>query len=121
MEIFTGTKHLFSGSTSSGFGGYIGIPINYLYKTTNDIDKMNIKMGTKSINWNSKHGQLLEESLVLTEDEKDFGLLRAAFELRNKNYIHKSLIPFGSICGLYFLSQKVNQHIGLYQKPRTVC
>lgn len=112
---------LIPGSTSSGFGGYIGIPINYLYETTNDVDKVNLKMGRESINWNSQYGQLLEKSLVLTEDEKEFGLLKAAFELRNNNYIHRSLIPFGSICALYFLSQKVNQHMDLYQKPRTVC
>lgn len=78
-------------------------------------------MGTESINWNSKYGELLEKSLVLSEDEKEFGLLKAAFELRNKNYIHRSLIPFGSICAFYFLSQRVNQHMGLYQKPRPVC
>lgn len=121
MNILTRTKYLLLGSISSGFGGYIGIPINYLYEKTNDVDKANLKMGRESINWNSQYGQLLEKSLVLTEDEKEFGLLKAAFELRNNNYIHRSLIPFGSICALYFLSHKVNQHMDLYQKPRTVC
>lgn len=113
---------LFSGSMNSNCNGYIGIPLNYLYKSINDIDRsmINHEMGKESIDWTSKYGQLLEKSMILTEDEKDFGLLKTAFELRNHNHIHQSLIPGASILALYVTSQTINEKFGLYQRPRTV-
>lgn len=92
-----------------------------MYESINDVDKVNLKLGAKSIDWNSKYGQLLEKSLVLTEDEKEFGLLKTALELRNNNFQHGTLIPGVCVFGLYSVSQVVNQKLGLYHRPRPVC
>lgn len=91
-----------------------------MYGSISDVDKVNLKLGEKSIDWNNEHGQQLEKSLVLTEDEKEFGLIKTALELRNSNFMHKSLIPGAFVFGLYVASQSVNQKLGLYHKPRPV-
>lgn len=98
----------------------MGIPVNYLYKSLADIDRFNIKLRNETIDWSSKFGQLLEQSLLLTEDEKQFGLLKAALELRNFNFVHKTILPAAGIFGLYVMAQTVNGKLNLYQKPRPV-
>lgn len=92
-----------------------------MYESINDVDKVNVKLGEKSIDWNSKYGQLLKNSLVLTEDEKEFGLLKTTLELRNNNFQHGTLIPCACIFGLYTISQSINRKLGLYHRPRPVC
>lgn len=63
---------------------------------------------------------MLEDSLVLTDDEKEFGLLKTAFELRNYNFSHKAILSGGSIFTLYVLAQNINEKFNLYEKPRSV-
>lgn len=105
---------------NSTYGGWIGIPINYLYDSTRDIDRMNIKLRTESIDWSSDHGRLLERSIVLTEDEKMFGLLRSILELQNYNHIHTTLVPSATIFGLYVSAQTLNNKYNLFKLPQVV-
>lgn len=86
-----------------------------------DIDRMNLKLRTEPIDWNSKAGERLEKALVLTENEKLFGITRSVLELRNYNYVHSTLVPTGTVFGLYVTAQKLNQRFNLYLMPRFVC
>lgn len=122
---FVQIKQVFSfdirlGSMNSTYYGYVGIPLNYLYETTRDIDRLNLKLRNKSIDWNGKYGEILEKSLVLTEDEKLFGITRSVLELRNYNQIHSTLIPTGTIFGLYVSAQALNKRLNLFQMHRFV-
>lgn len=108
------------GSVNSTYGGWVGIPINYLYDSTRDIDRMNIKLRTETIDWNSKYGEMLEQSLVLTDDEKLFGIARSVLELRNYNHIHSTLVPGGTIIGLYVSAQTLNNKYNLFKLPKYV-
>lgn len=114
----------YSGSVNSSYCGWVGIPINYLYRTEMDIDRFNLKIynGTDwvAIDWNSKHGDLLEKSLILTEDEKLFGITRSVLELRNQNHIHSTLIPSATVLSLYFSAQEINKRYNLFRAPRFV-
>lgn len=105
---------------NSLYHGYIGVPITYFYRSVHDIDKFNLKFGTESIDWSSNYGELLEKSLVLTDDEKMFGLIRAILELRNFNFVHNSLVPGVMIFGLYVTASTINQKYKLFQIPRGV-
>lgn len=105
---------------NSNYGGWIGIPINYLYNSTRDIDRFNIKLRTESIDWSSDHGKLLEKSIVLTEDEKMFGILRSILELQNYNHIHTTLVPSATVFGLYVSAQTLNNRYNLFKLPQVV-
>lgn len=105
---------------NSSYYGWVGIPLNYLYTSKLDIDKMNLKLRTESIDWNSKYGELLEDSLILTEDEKLFGITRTIMELRNYNYIHTTVIPISTIFGTYVSAQALNNRFNLFQMHRFV-
>lgn len=108
------------GSMNSNYSGWIGLPVNYMYTKPYDIDKINLRLRTEPINWNSKYGDLLEKSLVLTEDEKHFGILRSILELRNYNHIHTTLVPAGTILALYTSGRFINDKYNLFQIPRAV-
>lgn len=105
---------------NSTFAGYVGLPMNYLYDSTRDIDRFSIQLRTEAIDWNSKWGELLEKSLVLTKDEKLFAITRSVLELRNSNHVHSALIPVGAIFGLYTGTQVINRKYNLFQYPRSV-
>lgn len=105
---------------NSSYSGWIGLPISYMYRSPQDIDKMNIQVRTEPIDWNSKYGELLENSLLLTEEEKLFGMMRSILELKNYNHVHSTLVPAGAIFGLYTTAQAINKKYNLYQLPRPV-
>lgn len=105
---------------NSNYGGWIGIPINYLYDSVRDIDRFSIKIRNEPISWNSKHGELLEKSLVLTEDEKLFGFIRSILELRNYNHVHSTVVPGVTIMGLYASAQEINRRYSLFKLPSAV-
>lgn len=109
-----------TGSVNSTYYGWVGIPLNYLYESTLDIDRLNLKLRNEKIDWNCKYGELLEKSLVLTDDEKLFGITRTVLELRNYNHIHSTLIPFGTVFGTYVSAQALNQRLNLFQMHRFV-
>lgn len=105
---------------NSMFGGWIGFPVNYLYKTTMDIDRSDIKIRTQPIKWDSKYGEMLQNSLVLTEEEKLFAISRTILELRNYNHYHNTFVPAAVIQGLYISAQTINKRYNLFLVPRTV-
>lgn len=105
---------------NSSYYGWVGIPLNFFYTSTHDIDRFNLKLRNETINWNSKYGELLEKSMVLTDDEKLFGITKSVMELHNYNYIHRSLVPTFTVFGLYCSTQWINRRFGLFHIPRTV-
>lgn len=120
LNGFSSKIHSILGSLNSNYGGWIGIPINYLYDSVRDIDRFNIKIKNEPISWNSKHGELLEKSLVLTEDEKLFGFIRSILELRNYNHVHSTVVPGITIMGLYASAQEINRRYSLFNLPSAV-
>lgn len=104
----------------TSYHGWIGIPTNFLYKNTSEVDKYNLRIRNEAIKWNSKYGEQLEKSLVMTDDEKQFGLTRAILQLRNYNYIHDGFIPASLIIGFYSLGQEINRRYNLYRFPTAV-
>lgn len=76
---------------------------------------MNIKLRTDAIRWDSEAGGKLEQSLLLTEDEKLFGILRTALELRNYNYIHSAVLPAITVFGVYSTAPIVYKKYNIFQ------
>lgn len=110
------------GSTLSKYKGWVGIPLNYLYTSKDDIDYANFRSNhsEQPINWGSDEGQKLADSLILTENEQKFALARAALELKNFNYIHGSILPAFAITALCGASQLANKRFKLLARPLQV-
>lgn len=102
------------------YKGWIGIPVNYMYNSRSNIDFMNIKLRNEPIDWGSEYGDLLIKSLLLTDDEKYFGILRSTFEAQNHRHIQAALVPGTIVISLYTAAQYTNYKLKLLSKPFVV-
>lgn len=105
------------GSAKFRSGGLIGIPVNYSYTAIADINKMDVIIRGNPVDWNSKGGQYLEQSLVLNEDEQIFGLAREIIQLQNNSIYLNSLYPAVTIFMYYALTSGVNSKLRLFYRP----
>lgn len=105
------------GSTKFRFGSLVGIPINYTYSSSEDIDKADMIVRGQPINWELAGGKLLEEALVLTEDEQIFGLARELLQLQDNRVLVNSLIASGSIVLYYCTTSFLNSKLMFFYKP----
>lgn len=105
------------GSLKYRYGALVGIPINYSYTAKNEIDRSDIIIRGKPVDWGSRGGALFEESLVLTEDEQLFGIAREMVQLRHNDILLNSLFPTASIAMVYAISTAVNSKFRLFYRP----
>lgn len=109
-----------AGSLKSKYGAAIGIPVNFTYKSMADIEKDNVQVNLKLIDWKSEVGKKLAEALILTEDEKEFALCREILSLNNfKTYI-QPVYSFACVFTGYNLAQTINRKLNLYSAPLVV-
>lgn len=100
----------------SSYKGWIGIPMNYLYQSKQDIDIMNLRIRDQEIDWSSEAAERFADAVILTENEQKFALVRAVCELRNYNHMHGAVVPAFTLAGLYTGSQYVNNRFNLLSK-----
>lgn len=105
------------GSLKYKFGALVGIPINYTYTDPSEIDKADFIIRGKPVDWNSKGGQLFEESLVLSEDEQIFGIAREIIQLRSNKVLLNSIYPTATIFMMYTIASGLNSKLRLFYRP----
>lgn len=105
------------GSTKFRNGGLIGIPVNFSYTAASDINKMDVIIRGKPVDWNSQGGKHLEHSLVLTEDEQIFGLAREIIQVQNNSVYLNSLYPAVTIFSYYALTSILNSKLRFFYRP----
>lgn len=105
------------GSSKFRYGALTGIPINFTYTVPADIDKADIIIRGKPIDWNSQGGKLLEESLVLKEDEQIFAITRELRQLQTNQVFLDSLYSTGTIAAYYIFTSTVNNKMNLFYRP----
>lgn len=105
------------GSLKYRFGALVGIPVNFTYTSASEIDKSDIIVRGKPVDWNSKGGKLLEEALVLNEDEQVFGLAREILQLQNQKVFLNSIYPCLTIAATYIIASNFNSKMHLFYRP----
>ncbi len=108
------------GTTKSRFGGHIGIPTNYLYDTIASIERADMRVRDKEIDWSSEDGKTLQQSLVLSEIEQVFGLARSILLIKTHKLFLNSLYPPVTLMTIYGIGQYLNQRMNLYARPLAV-
>lgn len=106
-----------AGCSSSKFGMLVGIPVNFSYKTEEDVKKDNIQVNQRSVDWTSEVGQKLAESLVLPEKVQQFAICREILMALNNKVIYESTYPFACIFLAYNLATYLNRRLNLYRAP----
>lgn len=108
------------GSMKSRFGGHIGIPTNYVYDKIEDIERGDIRIRDQLINWSSEDGKILQNSLVLSEIEQVFGMVRSILQVKTHKLLLTSLYAPVCLMSMYATGYYVNQKMRLYTKPLAV-
>ncbi|CAK1601013.1 unnamed protein product [Parnassius mnemosyne] len=103
-----------AGSTNSKFGVVIGIPVNFTYKTLDDIEKDNIQVNQKTVDLNTDVGKKLAEALILPEKVQEFAICREILMTNNSKVLFESTYPFMCIFFVYNLCHYLNRKLNLY-------
>ncbi|XP_058464677.1 transmembrane protein 177 [Malaya genurostris] len=106
-----------AGSMKSKNGGFVGIPANFEYDSAADIEKGEVVLQGKKIDWSSEAGKLLEECLVLNEDEQVFGMAREILNLNSHKLLLQSIIPSVMWVFTYSVGYLINRRNNLYIRP----
>jgi len=121
VKFFTvfGMDVFHAGSTKTVGGSLIGIPRHFNYQTVEDVERRDIVVEGNFVEWGSEGGQLLQDSLVLSENAQKFGIARE-YCMSDSHYVYvKGLLPAGGIMSYFMLSRTANDMLyGLY-KPRS--
>ena len=71
----------------------------------------------QSVDWSSENGQLLSDSLVLSDKAKKYALATKVYQLNSPQIILNSLYPCISIIFAYLMATKINRRFDLIKKP----
>lgn len=74
-------------------------------------------VNSQTIDWDKSSGQLLQDSLVLTDSEKSFAFYRALFELKTYRNIVNTMIASFGVIGAYGLGSFVNTKLRMFRRP----
>lgn len=110
--------HLYHmGSCKFRFGAMTGIPINFTYTSPSDINKSDVMIRGKPLDWNSPGGKSLEQALVFSEDEQIFGIAREILQLQTHQVLLNSIYPCVTIVGMHALASTINSRQRLLVRP----
>ncbi|XP_026752164.1 transmembrane protein 177 [Galleria mellonella] len=109
-----------AGSTSSKFGGAVGIPVNFSYKSLNDLENHDIQVNLKKVDWSSPAGKKLADALILSDKVKEFAICREILMTQNKKVFYESAYPFTCVFFMYNMSQFINRRYNLYAAPTII-
>ena len=121
MEFFTayGQDIIHRGSTFSRFGGIIGIPVNFRYRSTEDVEKEKITLNNAAIDWDSAAGKCLLDSMVLSENGRQFAIARELFYLHTLHIYVRVALLGGSFFCAYWLGAAANAIYGFSRRLPT--
>ncbi|XP_076634713.1 transmembrane protein 177 [Colletes latitarsis] len=112
LKIFNvfGYNMFNAGSTSSKYGGVIGIPMNFGYTDVNTVDKDNIFLMDKPVNWEQQAATDFLNSLILSDNAKKFALAQEILKVKDNNLLllaTDTLMNLGAIIITYNLLHKL--------------
>lgn len=115
VQLFTvyGQDIVHRGSTFSRYGGIVGIPVHFRYRTKDDVETDKIILNNKTIDWTSEAGQQLLESLVLSENARQFAIARELFYLRSHHIQIRPLMIGMSMFTAYWMGAAANMTFNL--------
>ncbi|XP_049867976.1 transmembrane protein 177 [Pectinophora gossypiella] len=106
-----------AGSLKSKFGAAVGVPVNFTYKSFDDIQNDDIQVNMKKVNWESETGKKLADALLLPEKVQQFAICREILMTQNSKVIFESVYPFICLFFAYNSSTYLNKRLNLYSAP----
>ncbi|KAJ9598453.1 hypothetical protein L9F63_010849 [Diploptera punctata] len=106
-----------AGCTATRTGAIIGIPSNFSYKTTGDIDKHNIVVNSDQVSWGSDAGKKLLDAMILSEAAQKFAIGREIAHVQSSYIYLHAVFPVSIIGSTYVLTANLNHRMGFLNRP----
>ncbi|XP_063704986.1 uncharacterized protein LOC134834295 [Culicoides brevitarsis] len=121
MFCVFGMEPFHAGSYYSIFGSIIGIPANFEYEKPSDIPKEEImikKDGRPTLaKLDDETGKQLDDTMILTEDEQIFAILKEILACRTFQWPLNCLYPIIGVVSSYAMAFALNNRLHLRQRP----
>lgn len=121
VNLFTayGQDIVHLGSTFSRWGGFVGIPVNFQYQSTEDVEREKITLNNQTIDWSSPAGRQLVDAMVLSERARQYAIARELFYLRTYHAHIQGLLVGVSFFMAYWMGAAANALYGLRRRLPT--
>ncbi|XP_060803909.1 transmembrane protein 177 [Amyelois transitella] len=106
-----------AGSTTSKYGVAVGIPVNFTYKSMDDLKDHDIRVNQEKIDWTSEYGKKLADAIILPENVQKFAICREILMTQNNKVYFESVYPFMCIFFVYNVTHYINRRLNLYAAP----
>ncbi|XP_064617289.1 transmembrane protein 177-like [Liolophura sinensis] len=118
VELFVayGQDMVSKGSLNTRKGGIVGIPANFKYLSTDNVERNKVVLNNKGVDWNSSAGEKLAEAMVLSDNAKKFAIAREIFTIKSYFYAVDALLASFSFLGSYSFGYFINRKMGLREK-----
>lgn len=117
MFCVFGLDPLHKGTRHSVYGTSIGIPANFDYETLNDVPTAEIVLKNQPVPWSSDDGKIFKESLIFTEKEQMFVMLREILYTRSFQTPINCFTPLIAFLGAYSTAHALNTKLNLLTRP----
>lgn len=118
LELFVayGQDLIHKGSLNTRKGGIVGIPGNFKYLSTDDVERNKVVLNNQSVDWNSQAGEKLAEAMVLSDDAKKFAIAREIFAVKSYYHAVDAFLASSCFLGSYCFGYVMNRKLGLREK-----
>lgn len=99
------------------YGTFVGIPINYEYEELNEVPVSEVVVSGEPASWTPEAKALFKESLVLTEDEQIFGIMREILLSQTYKVPLNCFYPLITVVFGYSLGHTLNNKLSLFSRP----
>lgn len=112
----------FAGSTVASHGAIIGLPVTFSYARKEDVQTHSLRLrGTREPAWETREGEALKKSLVLSDRAQRFAIARDIYWASNHYVqIQTAALSF-AVVNCYFMGRLVNDRFQLLGRtPRSL-
>lgn len=109
-----------AGCLQTTTGAIVGIPSNFGYSSTDDVDRSNVLVNMDQVSWNSEAGKKLLDAMILSEDTQKFAIAREIAYVRTPYVYYNSIFPAAVIAFMYAFSSNCNNRLDLFNRPRSM-
>ncbi|GFG35324.1 hypothetical protein Cfor_10320 [Coptotermes formosanus] len=106
-----------AGCTHTTRGAIIGIPSNFGYESTLDVDRTNVLVNLDQVSWGSEAGKNLLQAMVLSEEARKFAIGREIAYAQTPYVYTDSIFPPLVITSMYAFTTNCNKRLDFFKRP----
>ncbi|CAG0896034.1 unnamed protein product [Darwinula stevensoni] len=108
------------GSAKLTNGAFIGLPVNFAYTSTADVDTFNIKVLNKTVAWETASGAALRSSLILSTAAQHYAIATQIYHATTHHVWQRISLTTTITLLAYTVLYRLNNRLALHARKRSV-